>query len=145
MDLFLPLWLRLYLRCPKVPKRSHKMSLTDFKALGRRYHLIKVAAVGFEPTPPERLEPKSSALDRSATLPRCWVLARSSCHLLNARKWLNVTRGNTSLARFCIGRESNPGQLLGRQLCLPLYHQCPQQPPISHSISSQSSPLYTTY
>ena len=27
--------------------------------------------VGFEPTPPERLEPKSSALDHSATLP--WV------------------------------------------------------------------------
>ncbi|KAL0179903.1 hypothetical protein M9458_025345, partial [Cirrhinus mrigala] len=25
--------------------------------------------VGFEPTPPERLEPKSSALDHSATLP----------------------------------------------------------------------------
>ncbi len=28
-----------------------------------------LAAVGFEPTPPERLEPKSSALDHSATLP----------------------------------------------------------------------------
>ena len=28
-----------------------------------------MAAVGFEPTPPERLEPKSSALDHSATLP----------------------------------------------------------------------------
>ncbi|XP_051900735.1 homeobox protein ceh-31-like [Pristis pectinata] len=30
---------------------------------------IPLAAVGFEPTPPKRLEPKSSALDRSATLP----------------------------------------------------------------------------
>ena len=28
-----------------------------------------LAAVGFEPTPPERLVPKTSALDRSATLP----------------------------------------------------------------------------
>ena len=28
-----------------------------------------MAVVGFEPTPPERLEPKSSALDHSATLP----------------------------------------------------------------------------
>ncbi|RXN28886.1 hypothetical protein ROHU_005266 [Labeo rohita] len=28
-----------------------------------------LAAVGFEPTPPKRLEPKSSALDHSATLP----------------------------------------------------------------------------
>ena len=25
--------------------------------------------------------------------------------------------------RDCVGRESNPGQLLGRQLCSPLYHQ----------------------
>ena len=29
----------------------------------------QMAVVGFEPTPPERLEPKSSALDHSATLP----------------------------------------------------------------------------
>ena len=29
----------------------------------------KLAAVGFEPTPPKRLVPKTSALDRSATLP----------------------------------------------------------------------------
>ena len=28
-----------------------------------------LAAVGFEPTPPKRLVPKTSALDRSATLP----------------------------------------------------------------------------
>ena len=28
-----------------------------------------LAEVGFEPTPPKRLVPKSSALDRSATLP----------------------------------------------------------------------------
>ena len=33
-----------------------------------------LAAVGFEPTPPKRLEPKSSALDRSATLP-AWETA----------------------------------------------------------------------
>ena len=28
----------------------------------------------------------------------------------------------------CIGRESNPGQLLGKQLCSPLYHQCHERP-----------------
>ena len=28
-----------------------------------------MAAVGFEPTPPKRLVPKTSALDRTATLP----------------------------------------------------------------------------
>ena len=32
-------------------------------------HIKPVAAVGFEPTPPKRLVPKTSALDRSATLP----------------------------------------------------------------------------
>ena len=30
---------------------------------------LGMAAVGFEPTPPERLVPKTSALDHSATLP----------------------------------------------------------------------------
>ena len=30
---------------------------------------VQMAAVGFEPTPPKRLLPKTSALDRSATLP----------------------------------------------------------------------------
>ncbi len=30
---------------------------------------MEMAAVGFEPTPPKRLVPKTSALDRSATLP----------------------------------------------------------------------------
>ncbi len=39
--------------------------------------LVKTTAgsVGFEPTPPERLEPKSSALDHSATLPRFFFFA----------------------------------------------------------------------
>ena len=39
------------------------IQIDDF---GKDQNLI---AVGFEPTPPERLEPKSSALDHSATLP----------------------------------------------------------------------------
>jgi hypothetical protein len=34
-----------------------------------RTQINKMAAVGFEPTPPKRLVPKTSALDRSATLP----------------------------------------------------------------------------
>ena len=33
------------------------------------YKKKQVAAVGFEPTPPKRLVPKTSALDHSATLP----------------------------------------------------------------------------
>ena len=39
------------------------IQIDDF---GKDQNLI---AVGFESTPPERLEPKSSALDHSATLP----------------------------------------------------------------------------
>ena len=35
-----------------------------------------LAAVGFEPTPPKRLVPKTSALDRSATLPICRKVAQ---------------------------------------------------------------------
>ena len=28
-----------------------------------------------------------------------------------------------NIEKKCVGRESNPGQLLGRQLCSPLYHR----------------------
>ena len=31
--------------------------------------------------------------------------------------------GNPKRSARCVGQESNPGQLLGRQLCSPLYHQ----------------------
>ena len=47
-----------------VPHKN--LNVVDVKKGGKRY----LAAVGFEPTPPERLVPKTSALDRSATLPR---------------------------------------------------------------------------
>ena len=43
--------------------RENFISVSDLKAA------FRLAVVGFEPTPPKRLEPKSSALDRSATLP----------------------------------------------------------------------------
>ena len=42
------------------------------------FRKIMVAAVGFEPTPPKRLVPKTSALDRSATLPFCNIGACTS-------------------------------------------------------------------
>ncbi|GIY12865.1 hypothetical protein CEXT_329041 [Caerostris extrusa] len=35
-----------------------------------------MAAVGFEPTPPQRLVPKTSALDHSATLPTSAALGK---------------------------------------------------------------------
>ena len=41
-------------------------------------------------------------------------------------RYLPASRGRAVLyftnAKTCDGRESNPGQLLGRQLCSPLYH-----------------------
>ena len=39
-----------------------------------------MAAVGFEPTPPKRLVPKTSALDHSATLPCTPFLAFKNKH-----------------------------------------------------------------
>ena len=38
------------------------------------YKKEQLAAVGFEPTPPKRLVPKTSALDHSATLPYIPIL-----------------------------------------------------------------------
>ena len=45
------------------------------KIHGRRNKTL--AAVGFEPTPPKRLVPKTSALDHSATLPCAAVCLRT--------------------------------------------------------------------
>ena len=36
---------------------------------------------------------------------------------------LSIVGSAAHIALCCIGRESNPGQLLGKQLCYPLYHQ----------------------
>ncbi len=36
---------------------------------------------------------------------------------------VRITKGVLRLMKY-VGQESNPGQLLGRQLCLPIYHQC---------------------
>ena len=44
-----------------------------------------LAAVGFEPTPPKRLVPKTSALDHSATLPDMEAQAiLTSLHFIGA-------------------------------------------------------------
>ena len=42
--------------------------------MSKKFQWQNLIAVGFEPTPPERLEPKSSALDHSATLPLLHLL-----------------------------------------------------------------------
>ena len=70
---------------------------------------------GFEPVPPKRLVPETSALDRSATQPL--VLGppqrrqRKQCDLFFLRKIKKLHHG-----------ESNPGHLRDRQRCYQLHH-----------------------
>lgn len=52
---------------PQSSKSLWRQDITHHK-------LTTLAAVGFEPTPPKRLEPKSSALDHSATLPQVYMM-----------------------------------------------------------------------
>ena len=47
-----------------------------------------MAAMGFEPTPPKRLVPKTSALDHSATLPHIPIFAsKNSVHFFSYLKF----------------------------------------------------------
>ena len=59
---------------------------------------------------------------------------RGLCHKLVIYLWpvtmFNINdhqfisyKGDVSKKKNCVGRESNPDQLLGRQLCWPLYHR----------------------
>ena len=50
-------------RCRHLYMETFKFTVQDFQ------FQKSLAVVGFEPTPPRRLVPKTSALDRSATLP----------------------------------------------------------------------------
>ena len=54
------------------PFCSHSLAVQLIHDL--RTDAKSLAAVGFEPTPPRRLVPKTSALDRSATLPSHWIV-----------------------------------------------------------------------
>ncbi len=58
--------------------------------------------MGFEPTPPERLEPKSSALDHSATLPRFFFFA-----LPPSGNRGNTGRGDSSQKPSSAAKESS--------------------------------------
>ena len=54
---------------------------------------IKLGAVGFEPTPPKRLVPKTSALDHSATLPDARNIGSKHCKSIGAY-YLSVLKGS---------------------------------------------------
>lgn len=50
--------------------------------------------------------------------------SRKSSTMVGPRKHEKEKREKKKNSKCtCVGRESNPGQLLGRQLCSPLYHQ----------------------
>ena len=49
--------------------------------------LAKLTGVGFEPTPPERLVPKTSALDHSAIQPLCVESQREKMLLQGLEPW----------------------------------------------------------
>ena len=52
---------------------------------------INLIAVGFEPTPPKRLVPKTSALDHSATLPHDIQAALSPTTLTGLEQNLKIS------------------------------------------------------
>ena len=73
--------------------------------------------VGFEPTPPERLELESSALDHSAIQPS------SSARLPTQTVATGLDHPKTRppvASKMCAVRESNPGLVRGRDL----YYHC---------------------
>ena len=80
--------------------------------------------MGFEPTPPKRLVPETSALDRSAIQPMLlhevgqWV-RRCTCgsEMVENGRFGYIIGGKKVP---CAGRESNPGLVRGRDV----YYHC---------------------
>ena len=62
---------------------------------------MEVIGVGFEPTPPKRLVPKTSALDRSAIQPE--VPCRRLWHIEHVQRLCKIPKG------IFPDRELNPG------------------------------------
>ena len=68
----------------------------------------KLAAVGFEPTPPRRLVPKTSALDHSATLPDMEALEiLTSFHFIRAELLVAVDLSQGQLHHKILKEEHN--------------------------------------
>ena len=67
--------------------------------------------VGFEPTPPKRLVPKTSALDRSAIQPE--IPDQRIWHIENEKKYFSKQKVT------CVHRDSNPNLILGRDKYYP--------------------------
>ena len=63
---------------PGPPAWKAGILTTELTTLLLRIYFKMVTGVGFEPTPPKRLVPKTSALDHSAIQPHRWA----KCNLL---------------------------------------------------------------
>ena len=70
---------------------------------------------GFEPSPPKRLVPETSALDRSAIQPMFLPPWTSP-----VRRNMSWTSKKVDVHPKCAGRESNPGLVRGRDV----YYHC---------------------
>ena len=83
------------------------------KEIIKKKKKTKVIGTGFEPVPPKRLVPETSALDRSATQP----LPRPPRGL-----GPSATGGHFAKIKKLHHGESNPGHLRDRQRCYQLHH-----------------------
>lgn len=85
----------------------------------------------FHPHPPPSLPPNrvrppglGTSVPASSLPARNKLKTSGACASLASAAWRQAqSRDLGKRWAACVGRESNPGQLLGRQLCSPLYHQ----------------------
>jgi hypothetical protein len=69
-----------------VPRRCERRTL-PIELIPHCVILPKLTGVGFEPTPPKRLVPKTSALDHSAIQPLCVESRREKMLLQGLEPW----------------------------------------------------------
>lgn len=117
---------RLGPRCWAPPRHPRAVSLASRRDRGAAgWHSCHGPPVAGN-RPPVLAAPSKRCNGRLAStglLPACSHQKEDSTHSPAP----NEPRGLVKRSTRCVGRESNPGQLLGRQLCSPLYHQ--RRPP----------------
>lgn len=113
---------RLGPRCWAPPRHPRAVSLASRRDRGAAgWHSCHGPPVAGN-RPPVLAAPSKRCNGRLAStglLPACSHQKEDSTHSPAP----NEPRGLVKRSTRCVGRESNPGQLLGRQLCSPLYHQ----------------------
>ena len=69
-------WIIYYVCDHKQQQKNHPFCISDYQNSSKRQN-FRLLGVGFEPTPPERIELESTALDHSAIQARCKPFFRS--------------------------------------------------------------------